>query len=66
MEELERRIAMLEEQVSALMDQRKELALIRVAVDNHTAKHGDHTVKLDVLIDGQAAIMAILRSRGQA
>lgn len=66
LEELERRISDLEDQVRVLMDQRRELTLIRAAVDNHSAKHSDHTAKLDILIDGQASIMAILKSRGQA
>jgi 6-phosphogluconate dehydrogenase len=66
LEERERRISELEHQVRSLTDQRRELVLIRAAVDNHTSRLSGMDVKLDVLIDGQASIMGILKSRGQA
>lgn len=64
-DELERRVLLLEEQVSTLLDQRRRLDLMQGALDSHSSRLGEVDDKLDILIDGQAAVMAILRSRGQ-
>jgi hypothetical protein len=41
-----------------------ELRLLRVAVDNHTDRLSEVEDKLDILIDGQAEIMRLIRARG--
>jgi hypothetical protein len=47
-EELERRISLPEDQVRSLLDQRRRLDVMQLALDNHTEKLGRIDEKLDV------------------